>query len=459
MQERRQQLKIPPAWQPDEWICNHSGSRQSTRMDNYFVYQQSKNRSATSYRSLERSPTPKRISTAKLRRQIENLSLKSAEYRQSARQSKVKRLRDTISPVSYKSFYSYALHRHLPTPPIHIPKMSKQSLKRWLDARDAYLGHNYPYIQDGLRRHQRLRRRKARKETNTMIDYDETVTILSMESDRFTLPELTYTNSQRRLSRKESFTRRLSRSETNLRRPGSLLQRIKSFVRSPVASLNRLPCRKRARKKTVIIWDNFDDKCIGTETSESTTSRTNIKRSDQGVQANLPRPRIELHHEIDTSMVVGEKRQRTRPVRKDVEYHDKAIETDFIENFVTVQREKKEKEVNAHKNDKTTRSDAEKENINPSTSEQYNVEQYQASDNDDDKHHLPSMSTSDRQRNKKTNEAIKASRFTNAGNRIAPLTDLFHSSTINENDKQNESRSAIVTPTESNTSVHEQLYK
>ena len=338
--------------------------------------------------------------------------------------------------------------------------MSKQSLKRWLDARDAYLGHNYPYIQEGLHRHRRLRRRKTRKETNTLIDYDETVTILSMESDRFTLPELTFNSSQRRLSRKESFTRRLSRSETNLRRPGSLLQRIKSFVRSPVASLNRLPCRKRARKKTVIVWDNFDDKCIGTEISERTTSRTNIKRFDQGVQANLPPPRIELHHEFDTSMVVGEKRQRVRSVRKDVEYHDKATETDFIENFVTVQREKREKEVNAHRNDKATRSDAEKENINPSTSEQFNVEQYQAGDNDDDdKHHLPSMSTSDRQRNKKANEAIKSSRFTNAGNRIVPLTDLFHSSTINENEKQNESRSTIVTPTESNTSVHEQLYK
>lgn len=68
MQERRQQMKIPPAWQPDEWICHHSGSRQSTGMDNYSVYQQSKNRSAISYRTLERSPTPKRISTAKLRR-------------------------------------------------------------------------------------------------------------------------------------------------------------------------------------------------------------------------------------------------------------------------------------------------------------------------------------------------------------------------------------------------------
>ncbi|UJR26186.1 hypothetical protein I4U23_007529 [Adineta vaga] len=457
MQEKWQQMKIPPAWKPDEWVCHHSGGRQSTRMDNYSVYQQSKTRSAISYRTLEKSATPKRISTAKLRRQ--NLSLKSAEYRLSARKSKVKRLHDTLTPISYKSFYSYATHRHLPTPPIRIPKMSKQSLKRWLDARDAYLGHNYPYIQEGLVRHRRKRRQrnKSDKEMDKMIDYDGALSMFSMDSDRFTLPELISSSKQRRLSRKDSYTRRLSRSETNLRRSGGLIQRIKSFVRSPVASLNRLPCRKqRQQKKAQIIHDNFDDKCIGTDIHERVTFRTDIKRYDQSVQANLPRPRFELHHEFDTSMVVGERRQRIRSVRKDVEYRDKTTETDFIENFVNVLKEKKEEnEVNAHKDDKATRTERGKEKIDSFTTEQYNVEHHQ-----DNKYSLPSMSDSNQHQIKTKNEAIKSPKFTNTGNRIVPLTDLFHPSTVNnETEKSNESRSAMVTPTDSNISVHEQLHR
>ncbi|CAF4556537.1 unnamed protein product, partial [Rotaria magnacalcarata] len=79
------------------------------------------------------------------------LSLKSAEYRLSAGKSKVKRLIDRHSPHSHRSLLSYGSRRPV-TPVLHIPKMSKQALKRWLDARDAYLGHQYPYVIEKFQR-------------------------------------------------------------------------------------------------------------------------------------------------------------------------------------------------------------------------------------------------------------------------------------------------------------------
>ncbi|CAF1429206.1 unnamed protein product [Adineta steineri] len=177
MQEKQQQIKLPSAWKPDEWVCHHSSSRQSTRLDDYF-HRQSKMKSPMTTRNIDTPLSPKRISTARLRRQIENLSLKSTEYRMSSRKSKVKRLTDTTTPISYRSFLTYA-SRHGLTPPIHIPKMSKQSLKRWLDARDAYLGHNYPYIMERFkRRHrQRIKSTKSANETYRTIDYDEAISI------------------------------------------------------------------------------------------------------------------------------------------------------------------------------------------------------------------------------------------------------------------------------------------
>ncbi len=68
MQEKWEQMKIPPAWKPDEWVCHHSSSRQSTRMDNYYYCSSGRKSVATTSRNFD-SPTPsKRISTAKLRR-------------------------------------------------------------------------------------------------------------------------------------------------------------------------------------------------------------------------------------------------------------------------------------------------------------------------------------------------------------------------------------------------------
>jgi hypothetical protein len=327
--------------------------------------------------------------------------------------------------------------------------MSKQSLKRWLDARDAYLGHNYPYMIERRLRRRHRRRRKSSKEADKMIDYEEAISIFSLDSGRFTVPELISSGQKRRLSRKDSHTKPISHSETNLRRSGSLLQRIKSFVQSPVSPLSCLSLRKQQRKKTQIIHDNFDDKCVGTEISERRIFQTNIERNDQGIQVNLPRPQMELHYEYDTSMVDGEKKQRTRSARRYVEYSDKTTETDFILNFANVEKERREeeKEVNVDEDDKATRRDIEKEKLDPYT-EQYNVQQ-------------PSMSDTN-QRKAKKNQSIQSPKFTNTGNRIVPLTDLFQTSINNEhenNDKQNGSRLTILTQTESNISVHEQLHR
>jgi hypothetical protein len=378
------------------------------------------------------------------------LSLKSAEYRLSGRKSNVKRLTPAVSAKTYKSFLS-TTSRRLLSPPIRIPKMSKQSLKRWLDARDAYLGHNYPYIQERLERHRRRRRTKSSKEDNKMIDYDGTVSILSFDTDQFSAPELNSGRKQRRLSRKDSYTRRISQSETNLRCTGrSLFERIKSFVQSPVRSLNRLSMRKKQQKKTQIIHDNFDDKCVGTEISKQTTFQTNVQRNDQAIQVNLARPQIELHHEFDTSMVDGEKKRRIRSIRRyDIEYSDKATETEFILNFANVDKERREeKKLNDEEDDKATRRGIEKEQIAPHI-KQSNVEQHQ----------LPSMPDTGQHKTRK-NESIQSPKYTNTGNRIAPLTDLFQATTNNENnDKEIGSRSSILSPTDSNISVHEQLQR
>ncbi len=384
--------------------------------------------------------------------EIENLSLKSAEYRRSGRQSKIKRLNDSLSPKSYRSFFSYASHR--PITPILIPKMSKQSLKRWLDARDAYLGHNYPYIQERLERHRRRRRRRKTKssnEENKIIDYESAVSVCSIDSDRFSVPELISTGQQRRLSRRDSHIKQISQSETNLRRKRSLFECLKSFVQAPIRSLSRLSLRKRQSPKRIqIIHDHFDDKCVGTEINEQKLIRTNIERKDQSTQANIPRPQIKLHHEFDTSMVVGEKKQRIRSVRRDVDYLDKATETDFILNFAIIEKERRgeeeEEKVDNDEDDKAIRRSIEKEIID-SYQEQYNVEQEQ--------HQLPSMLNSGQRKKRKT-ESQQIQNLTNTGNRIVPLTDLIQSTT---NDKQNGSRSTILTSSESSASTHEQLLR
>ena len=70
MQEKWQQMKIPPAWKPDEWVCHHSSSRQSTRLDNYYNCPSGRKSAATTSRYVDTPISSKRISTAKLRQRM-----------------------------------------------------------------------------------------------------------------------------------------------------------------------------------------------------------------------------------------------------------------------------------------------------------------------------------------------------------------------------------------------------
>ncbi|CAF0794887.1 unnamed protein product [Rotaria sp. Silwood1] len=460
MQEKRQQIKLPSAWQPDKWVCHHTGHRQSTLMNDH-DHQQSKGKLLTSSRNLNSSLSSQRISTAKLKERIENLSLRSAEYRLSGCKSKLKRLINSHSSKSHKSLLSYSSRRPL-TPILHIPKMSKQALKRWLDARDAYLGHQYPYIQEKSEHHRRRRRRqkiKSIKDDDKMIDY-EAISMFSIDSDQLNMSEQNRSEKQHQSSRKISPTKVNNQSQTSLRHSGGLLQRVKSFVQLPVRSSSRLSLQKKEETKTKIIHDNFDDKCVGTEISEPIIFRTNIERYDQAIQVNLARPQIELYHEFDTSMVEGEKKPRIRSVRQYVEYSDKATETEFIFNLANVEKEKREQKeknvVHDADDDKTTRYSIKEE--------QEEIDSYIEPNNVQEQQQQQSLSKmSDTSNHKiKNNESIPSSTFTKTGNRIVPLTDLFQTSNNDEIDidhKQNGSRSTILTSTESNISIHEQLQR
>ena len=376
------------------------------------------------------------------------MSLKSAEYRRSARQSKIKRLNGCFSPKSYKSIFSSVTHR--PMSPIHVPKMSKQSLKRWLDARDAYLGHNYPFIQDRKKRFRRRRKIQSHTKTGNTIDYECAASILSIDSDGFSVAELKFSGKQRRLSRKDNRRKPISQSETNLRRKIGCFEGIKSLAQSSVRSLSRLSPRKsQIPKRTQIIHDHFDDKCVGTEINERNPHRKNIESKDQTTQANIPRPQIKLHHEYDTSMVVGEKKQRIRSVRRDVEYHDKATETDFIITISSgiVEKERRrgeEHQVKNQMNDKATRPDRDQEK-GDSDQNQSNLEH--------DEHPSPTMSKSIDQKKTKKMELQQSPSAQILNNRIVPLNDP------DRRTNDNGSRTTILTSTESNTSAHEQLLR
>ncbi|CAF0888588.1 unnamed protein product [Adineta ricciae] len=162
-------------------------------------------------------------------------------------------------------------------PALHIPPMSDAAMKRWCDARDAYLGHQYPYVQS---------QQETKFKPKLRHNY-ETISIFTIESDRL--------------------------SKTNLRQ--SLQQ----------------------QQKTRIVHDHFDDKCIGTESNEKNTFKTDIEQVDEAIQVDLPSPQFELHHEYDTTMVDGEQQQQqhTKANVEPIEYCDKAVETDPISNNET----------------------------------------------------------------------------------------------------------------------------
>lgn len=300
------------------------------------------------------------------------MGLGSCTSRQSGRSSRVKRLNESISQKSYKSFLSFS-SRRTPLPPLRIPKMSKPAFKRWLDARDAYLGHQFPFLRE--RPHSRRRPRRRRRppgptqirpisiksaEKSINDDDDGAISIFTLGSER--LPEQNAT-AREPSRRKESLSKTTSRSEGSLRRSG-ILERIKSFVQSPARSLSclsvrrRTPCRSPEKKtKTTIVHDHFDDKCVGTEISDFPSFRSPYPREDQAIQVDLVRPQIELHYEFDPSMVEGEKQvQRIRSVRSRVEFSDKTTETEFISIWPNVEKE----EENEEEKDKRKKSNSDK---------------------------------------------------------------------------------------------------
>lgn len=67
MQEKWERLKIPPAWKPDQWICHHSGNRQSS-MSSHCYYHSWERKSTATSRNVETPVSSRRISTAKIRR-------------------------------------------------------------------------------------------------------------------------------------------------------------------------------------------------------------------------------------------------------------------------------------------------------------------------------------------------------------------------------------------------------
>lgn len=399
---------------------------------------------------------------------IEKLSLHSSEYRHSTRKSKTKRLIDSHSPKSHRSILSYGSHRPL-TPVLRIPKMSKQALKRWLDARDAYLGHGYPYI---IEKFKRLRRRRKRQQPKTIKKYDkmidyEVISMFSLDSDRFSALERLAADKPPQSTRRETRSKTKSRSETSLQRvDDSLTKQIKSFDESPIHSISRLSVRKQEKKKTMIIRDHFDDKCIGTEISEPIRFQAHIEQCDQAIQVNLPRPEIELHHEFDISMVEGEKNQQIRSVQLDIEYSDKATETEFIFNFLNIEEQRKEEKEenkvnNVEDDDRAIRQNIkEQEEMGPYT-ESYNVQQErEQQQQQQEQPSLSEMSDNNDLEEKRNKKSISSSIFKKTNKRIVPLADLFQTTTDDETQhKQNGSQITILTSTESNISIHEQLQR
>jgi hypothetical protein len=232
--------------------------------------------------------------------------------------------------------------------------MSENALKRWSETRDAYLGHQHPYIQE------RPRKSKQRDKT---VKNEEVVSVFSHESNRVTVPEII--------------------PETQVKHPET----------------DHLLFEKQ--QKTQIIRDHFDDKCIGTETYEPILLKPYIEQTDQAVQVDLAPPQIELHHEYDTSMVDGEKKQLIESDRPNVEYSDKTTETDFVLN-------------------------TEKENE-------------KSSEEEDVKDSMPDIDA------RKTPSVY----LSTMNNRIVPITDP-------PNDADN---ATIISSTESNTSIYEQLQR
>ncbi|CAF3196683.1 unnamed protein product [Rotaria sp. Silwood2] len=247
MQEKHQQLKLLPSWKRDDWKYHHMSDRDSV--------------------SLSQS-----IHTDKSKRQIDNGSLVSEDYRHSSRNSKVKRLSYHINQKK--------LLLHSPT--IHIPEMSEKSLKRWCEARNTYLGQQYPYIQKD-------RRIKQKPKISKNEDIES---ICTVQSEQFSGIDLQHRSLE-----------------------------------------------KQQPKNEQIICDYFKDECIGTEINGAVLLNTDVERIDQANQVDLPLPQFELYHDNDAITIENEPKQQILSDQESVEYCDKAIETDLILNLIEKENE------------------------------------------------------------------------------------------------------------------------
>ncbi|CAF3660832.1 unnamed protein product [Rotaria sp. Silwood1] len=240
MQEKEQQLKLFPERKRDDWIGHHKNDRDSV----------------------------------KLKQQTENISLASEDYRHSSCKSKVKRLSDNISQKK--------ILLHLPI--IHIPEMSVKTLQRWCEARNTYLGQQYPYLQ---------KHRSIKQKENTSKN-EENISIFTVESEQLNAIDLPY----------------------------------RSF-------------EKQQSQNVQSICDHLKDECVGTELNETVFLNTDIEHIDQANQVDLPSPQSELYlnNSHNTSMIENEQNQPKLSKQESVEYCDKAIETDLILNSIEKENE------------------------------------------------------------------------------------------------------------------------
>jgi hypothetical protein len=149
---------------------------------------------------------------------MDHVSLSSKEYLHSSRKPKTKRLNNNTNQKNVLS-HSSALH---------IPPMSEKSLKRWCEARDTYLGQEYPYVQ----------KRRRIKPINKPTKRKEPTSFFTLESNRF------------------------SRKDLQHQQP----------------------------EEIQIVFDHLEDKCIGTEINEPALFTTDIEQMDEGNQVDFPSP-------------------------------------------------------------------------------------------------------------------------------------------------------------------------
>lgn len=367
--------------------------------------------------------------------------------------------------------------------------MSKESMKRWLNARDAYLGGQFPYRIDRPKPRRPVRRKpihvdslktnrcvtEIEMETSSIIDTDrimdsdESISMITVESQHFThlddhsvasLPSEKVSNSP---ECRDASTQSNTHSETVKMYHPRLFDRLKSWIRSPIHLFNCLPFHhlrtlpestpasdeQRRPDAIEVHHDHFDDKCIETDNQLSETRISQlIEQHDQSIQVESACLSNKLQHKHDSSITDDEIRQaqnqRIRSSRCDIKYDDKSTATDFVLNFANVEKEKSRDE--KENDDKATCPKEEKEqDFNISQS---NIEQ------------RASMFLSDSRPLHSAPTPMIVS--PHLSNRISPGNDHGSHSikTSHGNSIDHDlSRSTIISPTESDLSLQEQLQR